>query len=464
MSKQVPRNPRFVGDVSARVQPAEAATEDEKEQATEPGFAGGRARAGDTTGLPSFGATPTRGIPRGAIVATLVLAGFVGSYFAVNAILSNLSHPHGEGAARFAASAETQTVGSPLAGATPAPDDVPWYARQSRAVTLPTPTPTPDIAAALARARQIERTGGAPNVDTNAGSATLPAQPQGGAVPIDVVPGVSSPAQGMPAGAGAPAATAQARSIVVPYLADDAEVRNAPTASAPPAPSPVRAADPPPVDSEQMRVTLPHQVQHPLSPYTLQAGSMIPAVLAYNVASEFPGSPRALVSQDVYDSINERHLLVPGGSHLLGHYAHDTVYGQNRIYIVWDRLFFPNGDWLALDGMPGTDQVGQVGLNAGVDKHTGNLVGGALLMSLLQAGVALASPQTNANANQTPTVAQTIGVSLAQQLGQMGLSVTQQALSQVPTLTLSAGERFNVEVVSDLVLHHPYAMPTEVSQ
>lgn len=56
----------------------------------------------------------------------------------------------------------------------------------------------------------------------------------------------------------------------------------------------------------------------PISPYILQAGSIIPAALLTGIQSDLPGQITAQVTQNVYDSPTGRILLIPQGSRLIG--------------------------------------------------------------------------------------------------------------------------------------------------
>ena len=58
---------------------------------------------------------------------------------------------------------------------------------------------------------------------------------------------------------------------------------------------------------------------HPAaSPYTVMAGSILPAVLISGINSELPGPILAQVSQNVFDSATGRSVLIPLGSRLMG--------------------------------------------------------------------------------------------------------------------------------------------------
>ena len=79
-----------------------------------------------------------------------------------------------------------------------------------------------------------------------------------------------------------------------------------------------------------------------MSPYTVTAGSIIPAVLVSGINSDLPGPILAQVSESVLDSATGKYLLVPQGSRLIGVYENASTYGQQRVQIAWQRLLFPN--------------------------------------------------------------------------------------------------------------------------
>ena len=78
------------------------------------------------------------------------------------------------------------------------------------------------------------------------------------------------------------------------------------------------------------------------SPYTVVAGSVIPAVLISGINSDLPGPILAQVSQYVFDSATGKCILIPQGSRLIGAYQNVSTYGQRGVQIAWHRLIFPN--------------------------------------------------------------------------------------------------------------------------
>lgn len=126
---------------------------------------------------------------------------------------------------------------------------------------------------------------------------------------------------------------------------------------------------------------------------TVPQGTLIPAVLETGFNSNGPGFARALVQRNIY-SFDGTRPLIPRGSRLIGEYGSDAAPGQNRALIAWTRLIRPDGVTIAL-ASPATDPVGRGGIRAKVDTHFFERFGGALLQSVLDVGVNLASRSSN---------------------------------------------------------------------
>lgn len=82
--------------------------------------------------------------------------------------------------------------------------------------------------------------------------------------------------------------------------------------------------------------------------WLLARGSVVPAVLLSEIDSALPGLVRALVSEDVYDSVTGAHVLIPRGSRLTGEYGAETRIGQKRLWVGWTDLLMPDGAKVAL--------------------------------------------------------------------------------------------------------------------
>ena len=86
-----------------------------------------------------------------------------------------------------------------------------------------------------------------------------------------------------------------------------------------------------------------HSLQKPMSPFTLMAGSIIPASLVTGLNSDLPGFVIGQVTENVYDTVTGRYLLVPQGTKIIGKYDSVVAFGQKRALVVWQRLIRPDG-------------------------------------------------------------------------------------------------------------------------
>jgi hypothetical protein len=205
----------------------------------------------------------------------------------------------------------------------------------------------------------------------------------------------------------------------------------------------------------------------PASPYTVMAGSVIPAVLVSGINSDLPGPIIAQVAENVFDSATGRYLLIPQGSRLIGAYRNASAYGQERVQIAWRRLIFPNTASMDLPEMPGADQSGFAGFTDRVDHHYFATFGTAALMSLISAGQmvgqmaafgggGLYGPYGYYQPNQWAMAGEMAGSVASGQFGSVGQQMLGNGLNRPPTVEIRPGYQFNVMVTADLVLPGPY--------
>jgi type IV secretory pathway VirB10-like protein len=193
--------------------------------------------------------------------------------------------------------------------------------------------------------------------------------------------------------------------------------------------------------------------------YEVKAGWLIPAVLEQQLNSDLPGLIRALVRENVYDTVTGKYVLIPAGSTLVGIYNSHVGYGQKALQAVWRRVIFPDGSSLSLGGFEGDDSEGAAGFRDQVDNHWGRIFSGALLTSLFAAGIQISQGQSSSVLTQ-PSYGQQIGQAVGQQVGQVGVEVTRRNLNIQPTIIVRPGYRFFVRVEKDLLFKAPYsAMP-----
>ncbi|EAH7458576.1 conjugal transfer protein TrbI [Campylobacter coli] len=190
--------------------------------------------------------------------------------------------------------------------------------------------------------------------------------------------------------------------------------------------------------------------QKPLSTYEIKAGWNIPAILITGVNSDLPGQILAQVTQNVYDSATGKYLLIPQGTKVVGAYSSNIIYGQSRLLVAWNKLIFPNGDTLNLDGMQGTSQDGYTGFEDQVDNHYFRIFGSAFLLSSISAGIALSD---NSDTNSEKETASDKAIAQAiQQMGQVASEMIRKNMNISPTLKIRPGYKFNIFATKDIIL------------
>lgn len=193
----------------------------------------------------------------------------------------------------------------------------------------------------------------------------------------------------------------------------------------------------------------PHVLQDPVSPYQLMAGTVIPAALVTGINSDLPGMVIARVTENVYDTVTGRHLLIPQGARLIGAYDSVVAVGQARALVVWSRLVMPDGSSIVIDNLPAVDPGGYAGLEDGVDLHTRRLLEGIGLSTLLGVGTELTFGD-----NETDLV-RALREAAQGSVNQVGQRIAERSLDIPPTITIRPGWPLRVMVRKDLVLR-PY--------
>ncbi len=193
----------------------------------------------------------------------------------------------------------------------------------------------------------------------------------------------------------------------------------------------------------------------PLSQYEIKAGWEIPAVMEQALNSDLPGEVKALVTSNVYDTATGKYVLIPQGARLVGEYNSQLGYGQDGVQVVWNRVIYPDGSSLDLNGMIGQDAHGFSGFRDKVDRHYKRLLGFGVLTSLFAAASEVSQNQ-NRSLLTYPSPAEVAGSAVGQQVSDLGTQITRKNLNVQPTIKIPAGYRFNVRVNRDVLFDGPY--------
>lgn len=170
-------------------------------------------------------------------------------------------------------------------------------------------------------------------------------------------------------------------------------------------------------------------------------GTLVPGVLETAINSDLPGMLRAVVSADVL-SFDQRQVLIPRGTRLIGQYRSGIAIGQTRAFVVWTRLITPHGVSLQL-GSPGTDALGQAGVTGRVDEHFFRRFGAALLLSIVgSAG--------QAAANAADDGGDSITINAAGDASRVAEIALQNRVNIPPTIKVRQGSPIRIFVAKDL--------------
>ena len=186
-----------------------------------------------------------------------------------------------------------------------------------------------------------------------------------------------------------------------------------------------------------------------LLPYTIFAGTIIPAALQTGINTDLPGDVLATVTENVYDSVSGKNLLIPQGSKLLAKYSSAISFGQNRVQVAWQRLIRPDGVSLQMGNMNGVDPQGASGYAGSVDEHWWDYakgIGLMLLFSVIDGQIQYSMKEANTQG------ATDVANSLTAALDQVGSQYTSNVMNIQPTITVKQGSKVQVFVNSDLIM------------
>lgn len=151
------------------------------------------------------------------------------------------------------------------------------------------------------------------------------------------------------------------------------------------------------------------------------------------------------MTQNVYDSVTGKYLLIPQGSRLIGEYDSQVSFGQNRVLLAWDRLILPDGGSIQLDRLPGVDAAGYSGLQDRVNQHWGGMLRAALISTLLSVG-------TEVGSSDDDDLVRALRQGSSQSIGRTGQDLVRRQMGVQPTLTIRPGFQLRVIVTRDIVI------------
>lgn len=187
----------------------------------------------------------------------------------------------------------------------------------------------------------------------------------------------------------------------------------------------------------------------PPSKYMLSEGNVIPVVLATSIDSQLPGKITARTIEDIYDSIKGDYILIPRGTNLIGSYNTDVRGGQNRVFMAFNRMVFPNGASMQIGSMTGGDPQGVVGVEGEVFSNFWKMLGSSFLI----AGVSALAESGNDNVTNNFGSNSSSSSSAGQILADTARANIDRYMKYVPTIKIAAGEKILIVVAKDMDLN-----------
>jgi type IV secretion system protein VirB10 len=188
--------------------------------------------------------------------------------------------------------------------------------------------------------------------------------------------------------------------------------------------------------------------------FLITKGATLGCVLETALDSSLSGLATCRLTRDVY-SDNGAVILLDKGSKVVGEYQGGMKQGQQRLFMLWNRVETPNGVIINIDS-PSIDPVGRTGVDGWVDNHFADRFGAAILVTLLQTvsqtGTSYLQSLSSNNNNTT------IQGSSPQAATEVVKSMLNQSVNIPPTLNKNQGDELQIMIARDLDFSGIYAL------
>lgn len=190
--------------------------------------------------------------------------------------------------------------------------------------------------------------------------------------------------------------------------------------------------------------------------FLITKGSTLDCTLKTALDSSLSGLATCQITRDIY-SANGKVVLLDKGSLVTGEYAGGMKTGQNRLFLLWNRVETPSGVIIEINS-PSIDPIGRTGIDGWVDNHFADRFAAAIMVSLLQdatqAGQAyLQDIAGNGGTNTTTNISSTPQAST-----EIVKSILQQQAAIPPTLNKNQGDHIQIIIARDLDFSNIYAL------
>jgi len=174
-------------------------------------------------------------------------------------------------------------------------------------------------------------------------------------------------------------------------------------------------------------------------------GTIIHAILVSRIDTDYPGPIHARVTENVYDSMTGKNLLIPQGTILQGNYSSSSI-GVSKVQIAWESMVVNYGGvayQVSLGGMAGVDKRGRAGIAGTLDDHYFEWLKAAGIVSLF---TMLNSEVTYQTKNQNnPQLRELMDINQGI-VNRLGNRLMERALDIQPTVRVANGAAVSVAV------------------
>jgi type IV secretion system protein VirB10 len=196
-----------------------------------------------------------------------------------------------------------------------------------------------------------------------------------------------------------------------------------------------------------------------LGPAAIWQGTIFEATLTSNINTDLPGEVTAVISKNVYSSLDGMYLLIPQNSKLFGSYNSSISYSQSRVQVAWHTLIRPDGYAISLGNMAATDAQGAAGLKGFVNDHPFQYLKAIALMSVFNI---ISAEFENTAADTDNQYVQNVLANSQSVATTLGSKLIDRALDVQPTITIKAG--LGINIVANTTLTLPPLEPYGVTQ
>lgn len=169
---------------------------------------------------------------------------------------------------------------------------------------------------------------------------------------------------------------------------------------------------------------------------TIPQGTIIQCRNVTPMTSSLPGFVQAKITYDVW-SADGTMKLIERDSTIFGEIQHGLVNGAERLFVLWRQVTTPPPNLVRITlNSPAADEMGEAGVPGDVDHHTWRKIGGALMLSGIDAvfsGLSGALSHLGQSGNNNSNQNQGLNLNFSQ-AGSQGSNLASQLLQSTITI------------------------------